>query len=226
MEILRTESLKKYFKGKEYTVKAVDNVDLLVRKGEFVAIIGASGSGKSTLLNLLGGLEHPTEGKVVINNTNLLQMNETKRTIFRRRSIGFIFQSYNLINVINAWDNIVLPIELDGRKVDTDYVQQLMKTLKIEDRKNHLPNALSGGQKQRVAIARALASNPAIILADEPTGNLDSENSEEVVHLLKKTIKDYNQTLLLITHDEKIAQEADRIIRLKDGRIIEERDLA
>jgi putative ABC transport system ATP-binding protein len=223
MEILRTEKLKKYFVGKEHTVKAVDNVNLSINKGEFIAIIGASGSGKTTLLNLLGGLEKPSEGKVIINQTDMFNMNENKRTIFRRRNIGFIFQSFNLVPIINTWENIILPIELDGRKVDENYVNKLMKTLKLENRKKHLPNALSGGQKQRVAIARALASNPSIILADEPTGNLDSENSEEVVHLLKKTIKEYNQTLILITHDEKIAQEADRIIKIKDGQIVEAR---
>lgn len=221
--MLKTKQLKKYFAGKEYTVKAVDDISLVVDKGEFVAIVGASGSGKTTLLNLIGGLEQPTEGKVLIDNTDIFNMNETKRTIFRRRKIGFVFQNYNLIPIINAWDNIILPIELDGREVDEKYITDLMKTLKIYDRKEHLPNALSGGQKQRVAIARALASNPSIILADEPTGNLDSENSEEVLHLLKKTVKLYNQTLLLITHDEKIALEADRIIKLKDGKILEER---
>ncbi|GMQ64813.1 ABC transporter ATP-binding protein [Vallitalea maricola] len=220
--MLKTKQLKKYFTGKEYTVKAVDDINLVVDKGEFVAIVGASGSGKTTLLNLIGGLEQPTEGKVLIDNTDIFNMNETKRTIFRRRKIGFVFQSYNLIPIINAWDNIILPIELDGREVDEKYITDLMKTLKIYDRREHLPNALSGGQKQRVAIARALASNPSIILADEPTGNLDSENSEEVLHLLKKTVKLYNQTLLLITHDEKIAQEADRIVKLKDGTIVEE----
>ncbi|MCT4544324.1 MAG: ABC transporter ATP-binding protein [Vallitalea sp.] len=223
MEKLKTHQLKKYFCGKEYTVKAVDDINLVVNKGEFVAIVGASGSGKTTLLNLIGGLEKPTEGQVVIDNTDIFSMNETKRTIFRRRNIGFIFQQYNLVPTINTWDNIILPIELDGRKVDEKYIIELMKTLKIYDRKEHLPNALSGGQKQRVAIARALASNPSIILADEPTGNLDSENSEEVLHLLKKTIKLYNQTLILITHDEKIAQEADRIIRLEDGKIVGKR---
>ncbi|GMQ55648.1 ABC transporter ATP-binding protein [Vallitalea sediminicola] len=221
--MLKTKQLKKYFTGKEYTVKAVDDINLVVDKGEFVAIVGASGSGKTTLLNLIGGLEQPTEGKVLIDNTDIFNLNETKRTIFRRRKIGFVFQSYNLIPIINAWDNIILPIELDGREVDEKYITDLMKTLKIYDRREHLPNALSGGQKQRVAIARALASNPSIILADEPTGNLDSENSEEVLHLLKKTVKLYNQTLLLITHDEKIDQEADRIVKLKDGKIVEER---
>lgn len=221
MEILKTQGLKKYFKGKDYVVKAVDDVNITINKGEFVAVIGASGSGKTTLLNLIGGLESPTEGKVFIDDTELFNLTENERTIFRRRKIGFIFQSYNLIPVINTWENIILPTELDGRKVDSNYINQLMETLKIDDRKNHLPNALSGGQKQRVAIARALASNPSLILADEPTGNLDSENSEEVVHLLKKTIKEYNQTLVLITHDEKIAQEADRIIKINDGRIVE-----
>lgn len=221
MEILKTQGLKKYFQGKDYVVKAVDDVNITINKGEFVAVIGASGSGKTTLLNLIGGLESPTEGKVFIDDTELFNLTENERTIFRRRKIGFIFQSYNLIPVINTWENIILPTELDGRKVDSNYINQLMETLKIDDRKNHLPNALSGGQKQRVAIARALASNPSLILADEPTGNLDSENSEEVVHLLKKTIKEYNQTLVLITHDEKIAQEADRIIKINDGRIVE-----
>jgi putative ABC transport system ATP-binding protein len=221
--MLEIKQLKKYFIREEYSVKAVDDINLVVEKGEFVAIVGASGSGKTTLLNLIGGLEKPTEGKVLIDNTDIFNMNETQRTVFRRRKIGFIFQSYNLIPIINVWDNVVLPIQLDEREVDGKYITELLKTLKIYNRRQHLPNALSGGQKQRVAIARALASNPSIILADEPTGNLDSENSEEVLHLFKKTVKSYNQTLLLITHDEKIAQEADRIIRLKDGKIVEER---
>ncbi len=225
MDILRIEKLKKYYEGKQQTVKAVDAIDLSVKKGEFIAIVGASGSGKTTLLNLIGGLEYPTEGKIHLNQTEIYQLKETDRTIFRRRNIGFIFQNYNLVNVIDAWDNIVLPIELDGRKVDKKYVEGIVHTLKLEDRMSHLPGELSGGQQQRVAIARALASNPAIILADEPTGNLDSKNSEEVIHLLKKTIKQYSQTLLLITHEERIAQEADRIIRLRDGKIIEARDL-
>ncbi len=225
MDILRIEKLKKYYEGKQQTVKAVDAIDLSVKKGEFIAIVGASGSGKTTLLNLIGGLEYPTEGKIHLNQTDIYQLKETDRTIFRRRNIGFIFQNYNLVNVIDAWDNIVLPIELDGRKVDKKYVEGIVHTLKLEDRMSHLPGELSGGQQQRVAIARALASNPAIILADEPTGNLDSKNSEEVIHLLKKTIKQYSQTLLLITHEERIAQEADRIIRLRDGKIIEARDL-
>ncbi|GKX31296.1 ABC transporter ATP-binding protein [Vallitalea longa] len=222
MEMLKTIGLKKYFVGKEYTVKAVDDINLKVSKGEFIVIAGPSGSGKTTFLNLIGGLEQPTQGKVLIDNTNINNMDETKRTIFRRRNIGFVFQSYNLVPIINTWENIVLPIELDGRDVDKKYITELMKTLKIYDRKDHLPNALSGGQQQRVAIARALASNPSIILADEPTGNLDSENSEEVLHLLKKTVKSYNQTLILITHDEKIAQEADRILLINDGRIVKE----
>ncbi|QUI21806.1 ABC transporter ATP-binding protein [Vallitalea pronyensis] len=225
MDVLRIEQLKKYYEGKQQTVKAVDAINLTVKKGEFLAIVGASGSGKTTLLNLIGGLDFPTGGKVHLNQTDIYQLNETDRTIFRRRNIGFIFQNYNLVNVLDAWDNIVLPIELDGRKVDKKYVEGIVHTLKLNERMSHLPGELSGGQQQRVAIARALASNPAIILADEPTGNLDSKNSEEVIHLLKKTIKQYNQTLLLITHEERIAQEADRVIRLRDGKIIEERDL-
>lgn len=225
MDVLRIEQLKKYYEGKQQTVKAVDAINLTVKKGEFLAIVGASGSGKTTLLNLIGGLDFPTGGKVHLNQTDIYQLNETDRTIFRRRNIGFIFQNYNLVNVLDAWDNIVLPIELDGRKVDKKYVEGIVHTLKLTERMSHLPGELSGGQQQRVAIARALASNPAIILADEPTGNLDSKNSEEVIHLLKKTIKQYNQTLLLITHEERIAKEADRVIRLRDGKIIEERDL-
>ena len=220
MKILETKNLKKHFKGVDFTVKAVDDINLSVEKGEFISIIGASGSGKTTLLNLIGGLEHPTDGKVIINNTDIYSLNENDRTIFRTRKIGFVFQTYNLIPVINAWENIVLPIELDGRMVDVEYINEIIKSLKINDRKEHLPSALSGGQQQRVAIARAIASNPSIILADEPTGNLDSANSEEVIHMLKQSIKRYNQTLILITHDEKIAMEADRIIKIEDGHIV------
>lgn len=220
MNVLETKNLKKFY-GKENIVKAVNNLDLTIKEKEFVAIVGTSGSGKSTLLHLLGGLDRPTDGKVLIENQDIYSMKNEQLAVFRRRKIGFIFQFFNLVPVLNAYENITLPIELDGKKVDTDYVQDLMNTLKIHDRREHLPSALSGGQQQRVAIARALASKPSIILADEPTGNLDSKTSEEVLGLLKLSVKKYHQTLVMITHDDYIARMADRIIRFEDGKIVE-----
>lgn len=220
MNVLETKNLKKFY-GKENIVKAVNNLDLIIKEKEFVAIVGTSGSGKSTLLHLLGGLDRPTDGKVLIENQDIYSMKNEQLAVFRRRKIGFIFQFFNLVPVLNAYENITLPIELDGKKVDTEYVQDLMNTLKIYDRREHLPSALSGGQQQRVAIARALASKPSIILADEPTGNLDSKTSEEVLGLLKLSVKKYHQTLVMITHDDYIARMADRIIRIEDGKIVE-----
>lgn len=221
MSILETRLLSKHYTDGDNIIKAVDNVTISIDKGESLAITGVSGCGKTTLLNLLGGIDKPTSGKVFVDNTDLSTLSETQRTIFRRRRIGFVFQSYNLIPVLNAWENIVLPIELDGRLVDKEYIKDLMDTLKIYDRKNHLPSALSGGQQQRVAIARALASNPAIVLADEPTGNLDSENGEEVLQLLKTSLQKYSSTLALITHDHDICNMANRVIKLKDGQIVD-----
>jgi putative ABC transport system ATP-binding protein len=219
MNILTTKNLKKYYGKDDNIVKAVNDINLSVGEKEFVAIVGTSGSGKSTLLHLLGGLDRPTDGQVFIENENIYSMKDEQLAIFRRRKIGFIFQFFNLLPVLNTYENIILPMELDGKKVDNEFVLDLMNTLKIYDRKDHLPNALSGGQQQRVAIARALASKPSIILADEPTGNLDSKTSEEVLGLLKLSVKKYHQTLIMITHDDSIANMADRIIRIEDGKI-------
>ncbi|MBU5298819.1 ABC transporter ATP-binding protein [Clostridium sporogenes] len=220
MEILKTMGLKKYYGNGENIVKAVNNINFSVEEGEFVAIVGTSGSGKSTLLHLLGGLDSPTEGEVVIDNKSIYKMDKDSLAIFRRRKIGFIFQQFNLVPVLNAYENIVLPVRLDNDNVDKEYVDEIISLLNLEKRRYHSPNALSGGQQQRVAIARALATKPSIILADEPTGNLDSKTGEEVLGLLKKSIKKYNQTLLMITHDENIALAADRVIRIEDGRIV------
>ncbi|WP_102401038.1 ABC transporter ATP-binding protein [Haloimpatiens massiliensis] len=220
MKILESDLLKKYYGAGDNLVKALDGVSLSIDEGEFVAIVGASGSGKSTLLHILGGLDRPTSGKVVIDGKNIFSMNDNKLAVFRRRKIGFIFQSYNLVPVLNVWENITLPIGLDGKKVDKMYIDDLMNTLGIYEKKKFLTNALSGGQQQRTAIARALATKPAIILADEPTGNLDSKNSAEVINLLKMSIKKYHQTLIMITHDDRIAQMADRVIRITDGKVV------
>ncbi|QVK20399.1 ABC transporter ATP-binding protein [Mycoplasmatota bacterium] len=220
MEILKVKQLSKHYQDGGNLIKAVDEIDLNIEQGEFVSVVGSSGSGKTTLLNLIGGIDSPTSGEIIVDGTNLLSLNETERTIFRRRKVGFIFQSYNLVPVLNAWENIVLPIELDGRSVDDSYILDLMKVLKIDDRRNHLPSALSGGEQQRVAIARAIASNPSIILADEPTGNLDSENSDEVMHLLKTCVDNYGITLILITHNEDISNMSGRIVHLKDGKVV------
>ena len=219
MAILQVENLKKIYGTGPNTVHALDGVNLSVEEGEFVAVVGTSGSGKSTLLHMLGGLDRPTSGKVLVGGKDIFSLKEEALTIFRRRKIGFVFQSYNLVPVLNVYENVVLPIELDGRKVDKTYIQTILQTLGLKDRQTALPNQLSGGQQQRVAIARALASSPAIILADEPTGNLDSQTSQDVLSLLKVTSQKFSQTMVMITHNEEIAQMADRIIRIEDGKI-------
>ncbi|WP_453990932.1 ABC transporter ATP-binding protein [Bacillus nitroreducens] len=219
MNILQIENLSKVYGKGETAVKALDNVSFSIKKGEFVAIIGPSGSGKSTLLHLLGGVDRPTSGKVLIDNTDIYDLNETELAIFRRRQIGLIYQFYNLIPILTVEENITLPMLLDEHKVDPKQLHDIVKTLGLENRLNHLPNQLSGGQQQRVSIGRALISNPAIMLADEPTGNLDSKNSSEIIELLKMFNKTYNQTLVVITHDERIALQADRVISIEDGRI-------
>ena len=220
--ILRTEELCKYYGTGENRVRAVRNANLLIQKGEFVAIVGKSGSGKSTLLHLLGGLDTPTSGKVWMKDKDMFSLKEEELAIFRRRKIGFIFQAFNLVSTINVWENIVLPIGLDGKEVDEVFVQDIIKTLGIESKIHNLPNTLSGGQQQRVAIARALASRPDILLADEPTGNLDSKTSDEVMGLLKMSAQKYAQTIVMITHDEEIAQIADRILVIEDGKVVEQ----
>ncbi len=222
MEILRTENLCKTYGKGENEVKAVDNISFSVNKGEFVAIIGASGSGKSTLLHLLGGVDRPTSGKVYIDGQDIYSLNNDNLAIFRRRQVGLIYQFYNLIPILNVEENITLPCSLDGKKVEQKQLDELLKTLGIEKRRKHLPNQLSGGQQQRVSIGRAIINNPAIMLADEPTGNLDSKVSEEIISLLRLSNKKYNQTVIVITHDEKIALEADRIITIDDGKIIKD----
>ena len=219
MNILQIENLSKVYGKGDTAVKALDNVSFSVKKGEFVAIIGPSGSGKSTLLHLLGGVDRPSSGKVLIDNTNIYSLNETQLAIFRRRQIGLIYQFYNLIPILTVEENITLPMLLDEHKVDPEHLKKIIATLGLENRLNHLPNQLSGGQQQRVSIGRALISNPAIMLADEPTGNLDSKNSGEIIELLKMFNKTYNQTLIVITHDERIALQADRVISIEDGRI-------
>ena len=220
MEILRTENLKKYYDQNMVCVKALDGVDLSVEQGEFVAIVGTSGSGKSTLLHMLGGLDRPTAGTVLVDGKKIFDLKEEELTIFRRRKIGFVFQAYNLVPVLNVYENIVLPIQLDGSRVDEAFIEQIIEVLGLTEKKNSLPNQLSGGQQQRVAIARALATKPSIILADEPTGNLDSKTSQDVLGLLKVTGRKIKQTIVMITHNEEIAQMADRIIRIEDGRIL------
>lgn len=219
--ILETNKLCKFYGTGENKVKAVDHANIKINQGEFVAIVGKSGSGKSTLLHMLGGLDTPTEGKVMIAGQDIYQMKEDKLAVFRRRKIGFIFQAFNLVSAINVWENIVLPLGLDGKKVDEAYVSDLILTLGINNRLNHLPNTLSGGQQQRVAIARALVTRPDILFADEPTGNLDSKTSGEVIALLKLTAKKYGQTIVMITHDDEIAQVADRILMIEDGQVVE-----
>lgn len=218
--MVETRALKKYYRLGDNTVKALDGVNFRVREQEFVAIIGKSGSGKSTLLHMLGGLDVPTSGEVCIAGRNIAGMKREELTVFRRRKVGFVFQSYNLVQDLNVYENIVLPIRLDGKRVDRDFVEEIMQLLQMEDKKEALPGTLSGGQQQRVAIARALAAKPQIILADEPTGNLDSVTSHEVMGLLRVVAKRYAQTIILITHDQDIAQMADRIVRIEDGRII------
>ena len=220
MELLKTVDLKKYYGTGAGQVKALDGVNLTVEEGEFAAVVGTSGSGKSTLLHMLGGLDYPTSGSVFVAGKELAGMKETELTIFRRRNIGFVFQNYNLVPVLNVYENVVLPLELDGARVDRKFVKQIMEMLGIAEKKSSLPGQLSGGQQQRVAIARALASKPSLILADEPTGNLDSRTSQEVMGLLKLTGREFHQTIVMITHNEALAQLCDRIIRIEDGRIV------
>ena len=221
MNILSVRNLKKYYNTGENTVKALDGIDLDICKGEFLAVVGTSGSGKSTLLHMLGGLDNPTSGEVIIDGRNISGLSRDELTVYRRRKIGFVFQNYNLLPLMNVYENIVLPIKLDGIKPDDDYVEEILKLLKLEDKKYFMPNQLSGGQQQRVALARALAIKPAIILADEPTGNLDSRTSQDVLGLIKISSQNLAQTIVMITHNEEIAQMADRIIRIEDGKIVE-----
>lgn len=220
--ILRTEHLCKYYGSGENQVRAVRDANLSIQKGEFVAIVGKSGSGKSTLLHMLGGLDNPTSGKVWMKDKDMFSLKEEELAVFRRRKIGFIFQAFNLVSTINVWENIVLPVGLDGKEADEEFVQDIIRTLGIENKIHNLPNTLSGGQQQRVAIARALASRPDILLADEPTGNLDSRTSDEVIGLLKMSAQKYGQTIVMITHDEDIAQIADRILVIEDGKVEEQ----
>ena len=223
MTILETKDLRKIYGSGDTEVRALDGVNLTVENGEFVAVVGTSGSGKSTLLHMLGGLDRPTSGQVIVDGKDIFTLKDEALTIFRRRKIGFVFQNYNLVPVLNVYENIVLPIHLDGAGVDTAYVDQIIQVLGLESKLQNLPNHLSGGQQQRVAIARALAAKPAIILADEPTGNLDSKTSQDVMSLLKVTSQRFSQTIVMITHNEEIAQMADRIIRIEDGRIVTRR---
>ena len=220
MAILETENLKKYYGSGDTQVRALDGVDLAVENGEFVAIVGTSGSGKSTLLHMLGGLDRPTSGRVTVDGKDIFSLKDEALTIFRRRKIGFVFQSYNLVPVLSVYENIVLPLELDGRRPDREYLREVITALGIEKKQNSRPNQLSGGQQQRVAIARALAAKPAILLADEPTGNLDSRTSQDVLGLMKVAGQKFSQTMVMITHNEEIAQMADRIVRIEDGRIV------
>ena len=220
MSILQTQGLKKYYGAGDTEVRALDGVDLAVERGEFVAIVGTSGSGKSTLLHMLGGLDRPTAGKVTVDGKDIFALKDEELTIFRRRKIGFVFQSYNLVPVLSVWENIILPIQLDGRAVDEAFVREVVATLGLEKKLQSLPSQLSGGQQQRVAIARALATKPAILLADEPTGNLDSKTSQDVLGLMKVTSQKFGQTMVMITHNEEIAQLAGRIVRIEDGRIV------
>ena len=220
MKILSVRNLKKYYNTGENTVKALDGIDLDICKGEFLAVVGTSGSGKSTLLHMLGGLDNPTSGEIIIDGRNISGLSRDELTVYRRRKIGFVFQNYNLLPLMNVYENIVLPIKLDGIKPDDDYVEEILKLLKLEDKKYFMPNQLSGGQQQRVALARALAIKPAIILADEPTGNLDSRTSHDVLGLIKISSQNLAQTIVMITHNEEIAQMADRIIRIEDGKIV------
>ncbi len=220
MNILSVKNLKKYYNTGENTVKALDGVDLDICKGEFLAIVGTSGSGKSTLLHMLGGLDNPTSGEVIIDGRHISGLLRDELTIYRRRKIGFVFQNYNLLPLMNVYENIVLPIKLDGIKPDNDYIEEILKLLNLENKKYFMPNQLSGGQQQRVALARALAIKPAIILADEPTGNLDSRTSQDVLGLIKVSSQNLAQTIVMITHNEEIAQMADRIIRIEDGKIV------
>ena len=220
MKVVEIKNLKKYYGKDENLVKALDGINLEINEGEFVCIVGTSGSGKSTLLNMIGGLDRPTDGEIKIANKDISKLSDDELTIFRRREIGFVFQQFNLIPILNVYENIVLPIELDGNKIDNKHVDLVIKSLGLENKIYNLPNNLSGGQQQRVAIARALASKPSIILADEPTGNLDSKTSQDVMGLLKIMSKKFNQTIVMITHNEEIAQMGDKIIRIEDGKIV------
>ncbi len=218
--MLKVENLKRYYKTNDVEVRALDGVTFDVEKGEFISIIGASGSGKSTLLHLLGGLDYPTSGKVLIDDTDIYGLKDDERTIFRRRNIGFVFQAYNLLPMLNVYENIIIPFGLDGDKVDKKYVDSVIDILEISDQKYKMPNELSGGQQQRVAIARALVTKPSLILADEPTGNLDSKSSSQVVYLLKKINKELGNTILMITHDDAVAQAAEKTLRIEDGKLV------
>lgn len=220
MAILETKNLKKIYGSGENKVHALDGISISVEEGEFVAIVGTSGSGKSTLLNMIGGLDRPTSGSVTVRGKELMKLKEEELTIFRRRNVGFVFQNYNLLPILNVYENIVYPIEIDGSKVDKEFVRQIVHNLGLERKLKSMPNNLSGGQQQRVAIARALATKPAIILADEPTGNLDSKTSMDVILLMRSLSKEFHQTILMITHNEEIAQMADRIIRIEDGKVV------
>lgn len=218
--MLKVENLKRYYKTKDVEVRALDGVSFDVEKGEFISIIGASGSGKSTLLHLLGGLDYPTSGKVLIDDTDIYALKDDERTIFRRRNIGFVFQAYNLLPMLNVYENIIIPFGLDGDTVDKKYVDSVIDILEIDGQKYKMPNELSGGQQQRVAIARALVTKPSLILADEPTGNLDSKSSSQVVYLLKKINKELGNTILMITHDDAVAQAAEKTLRIEDGKLV------
>lgn len=222
--IVKTKDLKKYYQLGNHTVKALDGIDFQVREREFVSVIGTSGSGKSTLLHMLGGLDTPTSGEIYIDGKSLVQMDKEQLAIFRRRKVGFVFQNYNLVQDLNVYENAVLPVELDGRHADREFAEEILKLLKLQDKRDALPNTLSGGQQQRAAIARAVISKPAILLADEPTGNLDTASSHDVIGLLKLVAKQFQQTIVLITHDNDIAQMADRIVQIEDGRIVKGSD--
>lgn len=222
MKILETINLKKYYGSGDNQVKALDGVSLQIEEEELTAIVGCSGSGQSTLLHMLGGLDHPTSGSVIVAGKEIFQLNETERTIFRRRKIGFVFQSYNLVPILSVYENVVLPLELDGKKPDEQFIQAVMKTLGIADKADRLPGQLSGGQQQRVAIARALATRPSIVLADEPTGNLDSRSTQEVMGLLKLSGERFHQTIVMITHNEALAQLCDRVLHVEDGKIVDD----
>lgn len=222
MKLFAGKGIKKYYGKKDSLVKAVDGITLEIENGKFTAIIGTSGSGKSTLLHCMGGLDKPTEGEVILGNKNIYSLNDDELSKIRRQAFGFIFQSFNLIPVLNVYDNIILPIQLDGKKEDKEYIMNIIKKVGLEDQLKKFPNELSGGQQQRVAIARALSNKPTVIFADEPTGNLDSKTTKEVMNLLKSTVNDFNQTLVMITHDENIAKQADRVITISDGKIIKD----
>ena len=223
--IVKTKHLKKYYRLGTHTVKALDDVNFAVREQEFVAIIGKSGSGKSTLLHMIGGLDTPTSGEVYVGDQALGKLSKEQLTIFRRRKVGFVFQNYNLVPDLNVYENVVLPIELDGKRIDREFVDEILELLKLDEKREALPNTLSGGQQQRVAIARAIASKPSIILADEPTGNLDTATSHDVMGLLKMVARQFRQTVILITHDQDIAQMADRIVRIEDGHVVKAGEL-